>query len=218
VWAVADPFGIDANDLPLYRMLQCYRETLQTTLVSNTPSALPNVTLYVAVKKMRKTLPGDYVLKPGTPEHENMNRLCILKTCVASCPHQRPSCPTATNRSGADVWVISFHFFSSQFLFLLTLRSQRGLAACTRRGGTMDEYLQPATDVERQIEIERKRAMLENLRCVRGLDVPLVSSRVSRLAPSLLARDVAGSRLRSDKPRVNVVQQHVHYGRRFHGG
>jgi len=106
-----DPFGIDANDLPLYRMLQCYRETLQTTLVSNTPSALPNVTLYVAVKKMRKTLPGDYVLKPGTPEHENMNRLCILKT-----------------------------------------------------GGTMDEYLQPATDVERQIEIERKRAMLENLR------------------------------------------------------
>jgi hypothetical protein len=105
---VADPFGTDANDLPLYRMLQCYRETLQTTLVCNTPSAQPNVTLYVAVKKMRKTLPGDYILKPGTPEHENMNRLCILKTCVVSCPTSGPHCDTSTNqKSGAEVWYIS---------------------------------------------------------------------------------------------------------------
>lgn len=90
VWGMADPFGIDANDLPLYRMLQCYRETLQTTLVCNTPSAQPHVTLWVAIQKMRKTLPGDYVLKPGTAEYENMNRLCILKTCVPSCPTSGP--------------------------------------------------------------------------------------------------------------------------------
>jgi predicted membrane chloride channel (bestrophin family) len=75
-----DPFGIDANDLPLYRMLQCYRETLQTTLISNTPSAQPHVGLFIAIKKMAKTLPSDYPLKAGSPEYENMNRLCILKT------------------------------------------------------------------------------------------------------------------------------------------
>jgi hypothetical protein len=81
-----DPFGIDANDLPLYRMLQCYRETLQTTLISNTPSAQPHVGLFIAIKKMAKTLPSDYPLKAGSPEYENMNRLCILKTCVTACP------------------------------------------------------------------------------------------------------------------------------------
>lgn len=65
----------------------------------------------------------------------------------------------------------------------------------------MEEYLQPAKDVELEIENEHKRAILESLRCVRGFDVPSppVAFRI-QLRP-FLARDVAGSRLRSDNQR-----------------